>query len=45
LFFFKEIYCKALKDPAANLKLVDVDDRGAVFDIDTPEDYAHLKNL
>jgi len=34
-----------LKDPAANLKLINVDDRGIVFDIDTPEDYEHLKNL
>lgn len=32
-----------LKDPAANLKLVEVDDRGVVFDIDSPEDYRHLK--
>lgn len=34
-----------LKDPAANLKLINVDDRGVIFDIDTPEDYEQLKNL
>lgn len=34
-----------LKDPAANLKLVDVNDRGVVFDIDRPEDYERLQNL
>ena len=34
-----------LKDPAANLKLVNVDDRGVVFDIDSPEDYENLKKL
>ncbi len=31
-----------LRDPAANLKLVKVDDRGVIFDIDGPEDYARL---
>ncbi len=31
-----------LKDPSARLKLVDVDDRGVVFDIDSPEDYERL---
>ncbi len=31
-----------LKDPAANLKLVKVDDRGVVFDIDSPEEYERL---
>ncbi len=36
---------KHLKDPAANLKLVKVDDRGVVFDIDSPEDYEFLKEL
>ena len=34
-----------LKDPDARLKLVDVDDRGVVFDIDNPEDYEQLINL
>ena len=34
-----------LSDPAANLKLVDVDDRGVVLDIDTPEDYEQLKKI
>ena len=34
---------KHLKDPAANLKLVKVDDRGVVFDIDSPEEYERLK--
>lgn len=34
-----------LKDPAAKLKLVDVDDRGVVFDIDSPEDYEHLQTV
>lgn len=34
-----------LKDPAANVKLINVDDRGVVFDIDSPEDYQHLLNL
>jgi molybdenum cofactor cytidylyltransferase len=33
-----------LKDPAANLKLINVDDRGVIFDIDSPEDYEHLIN-
>lgn len=31
-----------LKDPAAKLKLVEVDDRGVVFDIDSPEEYECL---
>ena len=31
-----------LKDPAARLKLVEVDDEGVVFDIDRPEDYERL---
>jgi molybdenum cofactor cytidylyltransferase len=34
-----------LKDPAAKLKLVSVDDRGVVFDIDSPEDYESLLKL
>ena len=34
-----------LKDPAARLKLVEVDDRGVVFDIDSPEDYERLEKL
>ena len=34
-----------LKDPAANLNLINVDDRGVVFDIDSPEDYQHLLNF
>ncbi|MEA3467666.1 MAG: nucleotidyltransferase family protein [Thermodesulfobacteriota bacterium] len=34
-----------LKDPAAHLKLVDVDDRGVVFDIDSPEDYESVKKV
>ena len=34
-----------LKDSAANLKLINVDDRGVVFDIDTPEDYELLKKI
>ena len=34
-----------LKDPSARLKLVDVDDRGVVFDIDSPEDYERLEKL
>ena len=33
---------KHLKDPSAHLKLVDVEDRGVVFDIDSPEDYERL---
>jgi len=31
-----------LKDPAARLKLVEVDDIGVIFDIDRPEDYERL---
>jgi len=31
-----------LKDPSARLKLVDVEDIGVVFDIDSPEDYERL---
>ena len=34
-----------LKDPSANLKLVDVADRGVIFDIDSPEDYRRLQHL
>ncbi len=34
-----------LKEPSARLKLVDVDDRGVVFDIDSPEDYERLEKL
>lgn len=34
-----------LKDPAANLKLVEVEDKGVVFDIDNPEDYRRLQKL
>ncbi len=34
-----------LKDPSARLKLVDVDDRGVVFDIDSPEDYDRLNKF
>ena len=34
-----------LKDPAAKLKLVEVEDRGVIFDIDSPEDYKELENL
>lgn len=34
---------KYLKDPSARLKLVEVDDRGVVFDIDSPEDNSVLK--
>jgi len=33
-----------LKDPAARLKLVEVEDKGVIFDIDSPKDYKHLKN-
>ena len=33
---------KHLKDPAAGLKLVEVDDKGVVFDIDSPEEYERL---
>jgi molybdenum cofactor cytidylyltransferase len=36
---------KHLKDPAANLKLINVDDRGVILDIDSPEDYEYLLNL
>jgi len=31
-----------LKDPAAKLKIVAVEDRGVIFDIDSPEDYQLL---
>lgn len=31
-----------LKDPAARLKLVEVDDEGVIFDVDRPEDYERL---
>jgi len=34
---------KHLKDPAARLKLVEVEDEGVVFDIDSPEDYERLQ--
>ena len=34
-----------LKDPAAGLKLVAVDDEGVVFDIDRPEDYQRLQGM
>ncbi len=34
-----------LKDPAARLKLVAVDDKGVVFDIDRPEDYRRLQGM
>lgn len=34
-----------LRDPAARLNLVDVDDAGVVFDVDTPEDYQRLQEL
>jgi molybdenum cofactor cytidylyltransferase len=33
-----------LQDPAAHLKLVEVEDEGVIFDIDSPEDYKRLKN-
>ncbi len=36
---------KHLRDPAANLKLVEVQDRGIVFDIDSPKDYTRLLTL
>lgn len=32
-----------LKDPAAGLKLVAVNDEGVIFDIDTPNDYRRLQ--
>ena len=35
---------KHLKDPAACLKLVEVEDEGVVFDIDNPEDYERLQS-
>ncbi len=35
---------KHLKDPAARLKLVEVEDEGVVFDIDSPEDYERLQS-
>ncbi len=35
---------KHLKDPAACLKLVEVEDEGIVFDIDNPEDYERLQS-
>ncbi len=31
-----------LRDPAANLKIIEVDDEGVVFDIDSREDYERL---
>ena len=34
-----------LRDPSANLKLVEVDDQGVVFDIDSPDDYKRLLRL
>ncbi|HHD56517.1 MAG TPA: nucleotidyltransferase family protein, partial [Desulfobulbaceae bacterium] len=34
-----------LKDPAARLKLVEVDDIGVIFDIDSPEDYERLRRM
>jgi molybdenum cofactor cytidylyltransferase len=48
--WFDEIYAlkgdegprKHLKNPAARLQLVDVEDEGVIFDIDSPEDYEHL---
>jgi molybdenum cofactor cytidylyltransferase len=34
-----------LKDPAANLKLVEVDDESVLFDIDDPGDYERLQKM
>ena len=34
-----------LQDPAACLKLVDVKDRGVVFDIDSPKEYQQLLSI
>lgn len=36
---------KHLADPSANLKLVEVEDQGVIFDIDNPEDYTRLLAL
>lgn len=33
---------KHLKDPASRLKLVELEDEGVLFDIDSPEDYQRL---
>lgn len=48
--FFNKIYAikgdhgprKHLKDPASRLKLVELEDEGILFDIDSPEDYRRL---